>query len=307
MEKEDSLGTRSAIQTSGTPTVFNDMSSDNMMASGVYEEGMEEIDVDMGEAPLDDDDDDIDGLYDESEDIEKQFDNVGNPSGTVADNAAAMDAIIEEDLSKCIFDGHNDSVYCVSIHPLRPGVVITGGGDDKAFIWSFIVDPEDESADITSKIELSGHTDTVTCVGFNHDGTMALTGSYDGTIRLWKTDNGEHLKTLDGPEDIEWACWHTKGNAIIGGSQDGTIWMWMAHNGACVHVLVGHDGLVTSGSFTSDGKAIVSSGEDGTVRVWGPKAGICKHTFDAHGGGHEATVTCMAPSVSDANLLATGK
>lgn len=30
------------------------------------------------------------------------------------------------DLSFVFFEGHSDSVYCSAIHPLQPGVVITG-------------------------------------------------------------------------------------------------------------------------------------------------------------------------------------
>ena len=70
--------------------------------------------------------------------------------------------------------------------------------------------------------ELSGHTDTVTAVGFNYDGTLALTGAYDGTVRIWDVSSGQLKGILEGPEDIEWAEWHSKGNAVIAGSKDGT-------------------------------------------------------------------------------------
>ena len=30
------------------------------------------------------------------------------------------------DISHCSFNGHNDSVYCVAVHPTTPGVVVTG-------------------------------------------------------------------------------------------------------------------------------------------------------------------------------------
>lgn len=83
------------------------------------------------------------------------------------------------------------------------------------------------------------HTDTVTSVGFNFDGKLALTGSYDGTVKIWNVDTSELVVVLDGPEDIEWAEWHKKGNAVIAGSTDGTIWMWLTHNGQCVQVFAG--------------------------------------------------------------------
>ena len=52
----------------------------------------------------------------------------------------------------------------------------------------------------------------VASVGFNFDGTMALTGAYDGFVKIWSVETGELLQSLEGPEDIEWAQWHSKVN-----------------------------------------------------------------------------------------------
>lgn len=217
-----------------------------------------------------------------------------------------------QDLSYDSFQNHTDSVYCVAIHPTNPGVVITGGGDDTAYIWNYkrnnidsnnteIINNENKQ----NSIKLEGHTDTVTSVGFNFNGNLALTGGYDGLIKIWNVNTGELVQTLEGPEDIEWAQWHMKGNAVIAGSRDGTIWMWLAHNGQCVHVFAGHDGAVTCGGFTKDGKMIYTGGEDGTVRQWNPKTGTCRHIFNG-GYGHQAEVTCMA-SGGDGDLLLSGR
>jgi ribosome assembly protein SQT1 len=130
-----------------------------------------------------------------------------------------------------------------------------GGGDDVGYIWRY--DPlaeSSETASIQSYLMLSGHTDTVTNVGFNFDGTLAFTGSYDGTIRIYNVGSGEMIQVLEGPEDVEWASWHPKGNAIVAGSKDGTVWLWLAHEGRCLQVFAGHEGGVTCGGITSDGK-----------------------------------------------------
>jgi WD40 repeat protein len=54
---------------------------------------------------------------------------------------------------------------------------------------------------------------------FAHTGTLCLTGSYDGTVRVWRVSDGVCLQTLEGPEDVEFAEWHSKGNAIVAGSK----------------------------------------------------------------------------------------
>lgn len=219
-------------------------------------------------------------------------------------NDADLDENIE-DMASFTFGGHGkESVYCIANHPSIPGMVISGGGDDTAYIWNFST-PLGETTQ-QYLFALSGHKDSITSVGFNFDGSMALTGSYDGTVRVWNVNNGEMMAVLEGPEDIEWALWHSKGNAIIAGSRDGTVWMWLAPSGQCMQVFAGHDGGVPAGCFSSDGKFICSGGEDGTVRIWAPKTGQCKHVFEGH-FGHEGAVTTLSSNPHDGDMLASGK
>lgn len=182
---------------------------------------------------------------------------------------------------------------------------LTGGGDDTAYIWKYDQDQGTAFGQAALPHKLGGHTDTITSVGFNFDGTLALTGAYDGTVRVWNVATGELKVILEGPEDVEWAEWHPKGNAILAGSKDGTVWMWLSHTGQCVQVFAGHDGAVMSGCFTKDGKLVCTGGDDGTVRIWAPKTGACKHVFEGH-FGHEATVTCLVSS-ADGEMLLSGE
>ena len=240
-------------------------------------------------------------------------------NGVIKDDEYDNDHDMNEapvDMAIVTFKGHSDCVYCSAIHPSISGLMISGGGDDKAYIWKYHYNNTILSNDIhdntingssiidNDTIELLGHTDTVSNVGFNFDGTLALTGAYDGTIKIWKVDNGELLMTLEGPEDVEWAQWHPKGNAIIAGSKDGTAWMWLAHNGQCIQVFAGHDGGVTAGCFSLDGKFVCTGGEDGTVRIWAPKTGQCKHAFEGY-SGHDGMITCLVSS-HDGDMLISG-
>ena len=56
-----------------------------------------------------------------------------------------------------------------------------------------------------------------------------------GQVKIWGSENGELVQTLEGPsEGIEWLDWHPKGNILLAGSEDFTVWMWNATSGACM-------------------------------------------------------------------------
>lgn len=44
----------------------------------------------------------------------------------------------------------------------------------------------------------NGHEQPITCGGFTPDGNMVITGSEDGTVRIWKPKTGELHKKLSG-------------------------------------------------------------------------------------------------------------
>jgi WD40 repeat protein len=177
-----------------------------------------------------------------------------------ADNGDAMMVIEEGDeaaeeaegeaIDDCYFtfEKHTDSVCCVAVHPFDICLIATGGCDDIAYLWHF-PSPNSNSSEEVWFHQFSGHTDTVTSVGFNFNGKLLLTGSYDGTVMIWDIGSKERLQLLEGPEDIEWATWHTKGNAVLAGSKDGTVWLWLSHNGQCLQVFAGDSFMFESVFF----------------------------------------------------------
>lgn len=144
------------------------------------------------------------------------------------------------DMADVSFTLHSDAVYCVACHPFIPNLIATGGVDDKVFLWFVpVINVNGERDPDYHSVELVGHSDTVTSVGFNFNGQQLLSGSYDGSVIIWSVETKEMILKLEGPEDIEWACWHGRGNAVLAGSKDGTVWMWLSHNGQCMQVFTG--------------------------------------------------------------------
>jgi WD40 repeat protein len=142
-----------------------------------------------------------------------------------------------------------------------------------------------------------------------------LTGSYDGTAKVWDATTGSVLLNLQGHGSaVSSASFNRDGTRIVTSSFDGTARVWDARTGAellnlNVLTLYGHKGQVNSGSFSPDEaeSRVVTSGYDGTARVWdakhgaelltlkGPKGSLAFATFSPDGtriltGGLETPV-----------------
>ena len=107
--------------------------------------------------------------------------------------------IIYEDTSIQRFTNHTNSVFTVAAHPTAT-IAASGGEDDLGYIWDYSTGEE--------LVKLGGHTDSVTSVGFSHDGEMVATGGMDGKVRVWRRVGQEDFKKwtflteLQGPDEV---------------------------------------------------------------------------------------------------------
>jgi WD40 repeat protein len=74
---------------------------------------------------------------------------------------------------------------------------------------------------------LIGHRDRISALTFSADDRTLISGSWDGTIKLWNLETDNLLGTLQGHINAISALAITKDNrTIISGSRDCTIKMW---------------------------------------------------------------------------------
>eukprot|EP01133_Synstelium_polycarpum_P004273 gene4273-4988_t len=203
-----------------------------------------------------------------------------------------------EDESVQGFFEHTDSLYTVAINKAHPDIIVTGGGDDLAYLW--------DRGTGEKVFELRGHTDSVSSARFNFDGTLVATGGMDGIVRVWTVETGVLHVALEGPsEAIEWLEWHPKGNILVAGSADCCAYMWSTLKGDILATFIGHSGPVSCGAFTPDGKRVVTGSEDGTVKVWSPKDSVCQGTISGH-NFHTDTITSIAVRGDNAMVITGG-
>ena len=148
---------------------------------------------------------------------------------------------------------------------------------------------------------LTGPMEGVNSIDFSPDGRIIVSGSKDGTVRLWDTTIGKHLKTLrEHLWDVKSVCFSPDGKTIASGSAYGTVRLWNATTGKHLKKLRGHTASINSVCFSPDGKMIVSGSKDGTVRLWDTTTG--KHLKTLSRSGGDVKSVCFSP---DGKIIAS--
>ncbi|XP_028909392.1 angio-associated migratory cell protein [Ornithorhynchus anatinus] len=198
------------------------------------------------------------------------------------------------DDSELTFARHSASVFCVSLDPKTNALAVTGGEDDKAFVWRL--------SDGELLFECTGHKDSVTCAGFSHDSTLVATGDMSGLLKVWRVETKEEVWSFE-VGDLEWMEWHPRAPILLAGTADGNTWMWKVPSGDC-RTFPGPSCPATCGHVLPDGKKAVVGYEDGSVRLWDLKQGSPLHVLKG-AEGHQGPLTCVAAN-QDGSLVLTG-
>jgi WD40 repeat protein len=74
---------------------------------------------------------------------------------------------------------------------------------------------------------LRGHRGPILCVAFSPDGLHLLSGGSDGTVRLWRAEDGEEVRCLEGHAGgVHAVVFHPGSAAVFTGGADGIIRRW---------------------------------------------------------------------------------
>jgi len=103
-------------------------------------------------------------------------------------------------------------------------------------------------------LTLKGHTDRITSASYSADGSRLVTGSWDGTAKVWDTNKGAEVLTLKGHKGrVSSVSFSPDGGRVVTGSDDKTAKVWDAKTGIELLTLNGLTATVVSVSFSPDG------------------------------------------------------
>ena len=116
---------------------------------------------------------------------------------------------------------------------------------------------------------LSGITGSMTSLAISRDGTTAIAGATDGSIKYWNLRTGASLPGFLGHTDrVSAAVFSADGDYIVSGSADRTVRIWDAHSGKLRRILTGHASVVDHIAVSPDSDRLLSSSSDGVTILW---------------------------------------
>merc|ERR1711879_291191 len=165
-------------------------------------------------------------------------------------------------------EGHAGWVTSIATTNENPDMILSASRDKTVMVWQLT--REDGNYGYPKKA-LRGHGHFVQDVVISSDGQFALSGSWDGTLRLWDLNTGLTTRRFVGHEkDVLSVAFSADNRQIVSGSRDKTIKLWNTL-GVCKYTVQEdqHKDWVSCVRFSPNAQnpIIVSCGWDRIVKV----------------------------------------
>lgn len=152
-------------------------------------------------------------------------------------------------------------------------------------------------------LRMYGHLATVSSVEMNNDMTKIISGSNDGTIKIWNEDTGELIHSINAhngyTKDVKI---DPTANRFASCGTDSTIKIWDLNTFELINILKKYLGKINTISYHYSGNYIACGGFDNNIYIWDIKSSTIVVTLTAH----EKPVNSIEFSSSGDDLISGG-
>jgi WD40 repeat protein len=188
------------------------------------------------------------------------------------------------------FKGHDRIVSAIcSLNDQQH--ILTGSHDETIKLWdvstamqalsSFIENQQSRSPitrnllvesalhqEYVCKQSFTGHSGAVLALACIEQGQVFVSGSADGTARLWSLSNKFCLRIFSEHSGPVRSIAALDQVTFLTGSDDTTVKVWNALSATSLRTFEGHTDQVTAVTVCHDGKTFLTSSADCTIKVW---------------------------------------
>jgi cytochrome c len=154
---------------------------------------------------------------------------------------------------------------------------------------------------ISAQAQLRGHGGPVRALAISHDGTMAISGSFDTSAIRWSLQTNAAAQVLRFHDGAVNAVAFLPDGRVATSGEDARIAIWRGGEPQPSAVLEGHTAPVVALAISPDGKRLASASWDHTARVW-PLDGGAPRVLE----GHQQNVNGVAFTPDGRALVTVG-
>ncbi|MGD1804732.1 AAA-like domain-containing protein [Dapis sp. BLCC M126] len=156
------------------------------------------------------------------------------------------------------WQGESVSIWDMAYSPTGEQFATAADGDGTVRLWS-------REGQLLHTLS---HDAVVWQVTYNADGTLLASSSADGTAKIWRSQDGTLVATLQGHEKGVFGIDFSPDRPLIATSGvDKTVRLWNLE-GKLLKTLITTNSAVRTLAFRQDGQQLAAIGDDGTLVLW---------------------------------------
>lgn len=160
-----------------------------------------------------------------------------------------------------VLRGHTSAVLELHWDPYNNTRLYTCSADKTAALWDC------ETQQRLKKF--TGHSGIVnSCCPSSKGSELLVTGSDDGTIKLWDLRSPKNLTTWNATWPVLAVCFDEYAERVFSTSVDNQVTVWSTQSNSVVYRLSGHSDTVTGLAVSPDYTSLLSNSRDGSLKIW---------------------------------------